>query len=445
MPVKRTLPPAAAPLEMRDILTAVQGLVHGDQEIARFESELQEYFGRRHCILVSSGKAALFLILQALKAQNPGRDEVIIPAFTCFSVPAAIVRAGLKLRLCDLDPQTLDYDYGQLRQQLRHQPQASKPAAPAGEHHPCGRQKLLAVIAAHLFGYPAGIQQVRELASDPGVVIIEDAAQAMGGEGEGGKLGTLGDVSIMSLGRGKAFSTLEGGVILTDRDELAAMVRQRLAASPPWTKRQQFSLAMQALLLLFFQHPLVFWLPKLLPFLKLGETIYRPDFEVKKITAFQAGLARNWRQKLKSFQEVRQRHARYLHERLGSLFQSYGGCGRGLPALVRFPLLLKDKETKARILKISQAQGFGIMPSYPAPVHEIEALKKIFQGQQYPGAKRVSELLVTIPVHPFVKAKDTSRIVKALLSIQQPHNASPTVSRPDEQSLLAVQDGLDSG
>ena len=110
MHIGRTLPPAASPIYPRDILSGIKRGFSGKKELNRFESELKEYFGVKHCFLVSSGKAALTLILQALKDMHPERNEVLIPAFTCYSVPSAIVRAGLKVRLCDIKPDTIDFD-----------------------------------------------------------------------------------------------------------------------------------------------------------------------------------------------------------------------------------------------------------------------------------------------------------------------------------------------
>jgi len=114
MRIGRTLPPAASPIYPRDILSGIKGVFRGKRELNRFQSELKEYFGVKHCFLVSSGKAALTLILKALHKIHPDRDEVLIPAFTCYSVPSAIVRAGLKVRLCDISPDTLDFDFNQL-------------------------------------------------------------------------------------------------------------------------------------------------------------------------------------------------------------------------------------------------------------------------------------------------------------------------------------------
>ncbi|PYX54276.1 MAG: aminotransferase DegT, partial [Acidobacteria bacterium] len=90
MRIGRTLPPAATPIDVGAIASGLCGLFRGQQELDRFELELKEYFGVRHCFLVSSGKAALTLILHALKELSPDRDEVLLPAFTCFSVPSSV-------------------------------------------------------------------------------------------------------------------------------------------------------------------------------------------------------------------------------------------------------------------------------------------------------------------------------------------------------------------
>ena len=105
MRIGRTVPPAAAPISWRGFFSGLKGVVRGEAERERFADELREYFNRRHCYLFSSGKAALTVALLALKRLYPGRDRVLIPAFTCYSVPSAIVRAGLKVTLCDVAPQ----------------------------------------------------------------------------------------------------------------------------------------------------------------------------------------------------------------------------------------------------------------------------------------------------------------------------------------------------
>jgi len=118
MRIGRTLPPAATPITLKAFVSGILGIFRGRRELHRFESELKQDFGAKHCFLVSSGKAAFTLILLALKELSPDRDEVLIPAFTCYSVPSAVIRAGLKIRLCDLDANRFDFDFAQLSTML---------------------------------------------------------------------------------------------------------------------------------------------------------------------------------------------------------------------------------------------------------------------------------------------------------------------------------------
>src|SRR6056297_3542573 len=115
MRIGRTLPPAASPIGWHSLVCGLAGLLSGGAAKERFRDELRGYFAVRHCVMVSSGKAALTLILKSLHQLYPDRDEVLIPAYTCYSVPSAIVRAGLKVRLCDLAPDKLDFNHEQLR------------------------------------------------------------------------------------------------------------------------------------------------------------------------------------------------------------------------------------------------------------------------------------------------------------------------------------------
>lgn len=389
MRIGRTLPPAAAPLSWRDISFGLQGLMRGRRETQRFADELQAYFNRRHCFLVSSGKAALTLILLALKEAHPERDQVLIPAFTCYSVPSAIVRAGLKVRLCDIDSATLDFNERQLRDRLTD-------------------PRLLCVVPVHLFGLPADIARLRTMINDPDVVIVEDAAQAMGGEHNGRKLGTLGDVGFFSLGRGKALSTVEGGVILTNRDDLGRLFAEKHEEFESYSHIQTLKLLLFAMALSILSRPSLFWLPKALPFLRLGETIFDPSFPQHKMTAFQAGLARTWQRKLADFQETR-RTAVAEWQALLPFFSLLAGS-TDLPPLLRFPAILASTESALAVVAAGNHQGLGIAPLYPDAVHRVPELAGQFAGEEYPVASDAARRMVTLPVHGYVTHEDRVKI-----------------------------------
>ena len=93
MKAQRTLPPSAAPIHWRDLVEGLVGLVRPHATMHRLQAEFRAHFGVKHVWFVSSGKAALTLILQVLHRLS-GRSQVVVPGYTCFSVQSAVVRAG---------------------------------------------------------------------------------------------------------------------------------------------------------------------------------------------------------------------------------------------------------------------------------------------------------------------------------------------------------------
>src|SRR6185295_11594525 len=136
MKIGRRVPPAAAPIAWKDLWHGAIGIVRPEPSILRFEEQVRAHFGVRHVFLVSSGTAALTLTLIGLESLSSSRKtEVVIPAYTCFSVPAAILKAGLRPVLCDINPATFDFDHALLERTLN--------------------ANTLCVVAHHLFGIPS--------------------------------------------------------------------------------------------------------------------------------------------------------------------------------------------------------------------------------------------------------------------------------------------------
>ncbi len=418
----RTLPPAAAPIYFRDLIAGFRGYIRGAREIEGLERDLKGFFGVRYCFIVSSGKTALFVILRALKALHEERDEVLIPAYTCYSVPSAIVRAGLKVRLCDVNPESLDFDFEQLSGALpleRVQGHAGReslhPKDEESDRANHEHSRLLAVLGIHLFGLPADIEKLRELIGDPYVTIVEDAAQAMGGSWKGQKIGTLGDVGFFSLGRGKALSTVEGGVILTNREDIAEEIMNAAKILPSLSVTALISIMAKAVAMTIFLRPALFWLPKSLPFLRLGETIYDPNFRMNRVSGFQAGLAKRWKEKLAKLQNVRGENAAKWASLPGDPRLFHYPLGQGNTRnLVRYPIRVLNDGLRKRVLMESEKRGLGIMPGYPDSVDGIGELNADFREQSFPSAKRISREIITLPVHSFVSNEDRQEILSLL-------------------------------
>jgi dTDP-4-amino-4,6-dideoxygalactose transaminase len=420
MRIGRTLPPAATPIGPAELWSGLLGMLAGERELERFRAELRAYFGVRHVFLVSSGKAALALILEALREIAPDRNEVLIPAFTCFSVPSSIVRTGLRPRLCDLQPDGFDFDFAELRAMLGTE----------------GASRTLALVPTHLFGFAADMEKAMHMVRGTGVAVVEDAAQAMGEARAGRRLGSLADAGFFSLARGKALSTVEGGIILTNRDDLAAPLARLVRRVPRYGLLQQLGLLAKAAALMTLVHPWLFWLPRSLPFLRLGETLYEPRFPMRAMCALQAGLARNWRSRLEGLRAERkakaQRWAGVL-ERLGvPVPRSHLGAR---PALLRFPLRVADAAARGRLLREAASRGLGVMPAYPASIDAIPELQAMLGPREYPVAGRCARELVTLPTHRLVAEGDFLAL-EALLA----HELGAGVSQsPPTESKLAGQ------
>jgi perosamine synthetase len=173
----------------------------------RFIGELETAFaarvGRRHAIAVTNGSAALDAAVVALRL-GPG-DEVIIPAFCIISCAAAVVRAGAVPVLVDCDPETWNM-------------------TPAGVAERIS-ERTRAILAVHTYGLPVEIEPLETLARQHGLRLIEDAAEMHGQHSHGRPCGSFGDVSTFSLYANKHVTSGEGGMIVTDDDEIAERCR----------------------------------------------------------------------------------------------------------------------------------------------------------------------------------------------------------------------------
>jgi dTDP-4-amino-4,6-dideoxygalactose transaminase len=389
MRIGRTLPPAAAALSLADLWRAFKRYRAGGRSVDALEAEIGRHFGARHVALVSSGTAALALSLRALKALHPERTAVVLPAYTCFSVPAAVVAAGLTPVLCDINPSTFDFDESGLERAI-------------GPH-------TLAVVAHHLFGIASDVDRVRARCAPLGIAVIEDAAQAMGVEVNGRALGTLGDVGIFSLGRGKPLTCGSGGVILTKSDELGAAIQRECEALPRPTALETLKSLAAVVAMAIFTRPALFWIPASLPFLGLGRTVYPRHVPVRRLSAVSAALLHDWQARLHR-----------AHDACARASAEFGkGLGLALPhgpshPYLRLPILVGTPEMRDRIYAEGRRSGFGMSRAYHTPVSEIPELAHLFAGQRFPSARIVSLHILTIPTHHWLSAQDKAAITRCI-------------------------------
>src|SRR5436305_5430260 len=173
-------------------------------EIAQFEKDFAAYCGTAECIALNSGTSALHLALLAAGV-GPG-DEVITVPFTFVASIAAIIYAGARPILVDIDPRSFTMD----------------PAAIEAAITP----RTKAILPVHLYGQAADMDPIIEIARRHGLVVIEDAAQAHGAKYKGRAVGSIGDLACFSFYPGKNLGAYgEGGALTTNSPEYARTVR----------------------------------------------------------------------------------------------------------------------------------------------------------------------------------------------------------------------------
>ena len=390
---QRTLSPTAAPISFWGLIGAASGLLGGFKHRAHLVQELKGTFSAREVFLVSSGKAALTVILKALAASS-GRRRVIVPAYTCFSVPSAIVRAGLDVVLCDVEPDTLDFNFGELEGLIN--------------------EEVLCVVSTHLFGRPADVDRVRRLCEGTGVVVVEDAAQAMGGQSGGRLLGTLGDVAFFSLGRGKNITCGTGGVILARSLPVAETIKAEYATLPEAPLGEVAQNWLEMVIMRLFIHPLLYWLPAGLPFLRLGETTFDTDFRICRMDEVRAHQLQGWERRLALANQERVARAGWLIKGLDLPCRGITPITGKEAVYLRLPVMVRDREMKEAVCRRSREVGAGLSPSYPATIQEIPELAGRLAGRKCAGAQEVVDRLVTLPTHQFVTEKDRLKIGRIL-------------------------------
>ena len=190
-----------------DAAAAVARVIQSDQvfaatEVHRFEESFAGYLGVDFARGVGNATQGLHLALAALGVGEG--DEVIVTPYSWISSASCILMQNAIPVFCDIENLSLGLD----------------PAAVAE----CITDRTKAIVLVHMFGYPARVKEIAELAKAHGIALIEDASHAPGAEVQGRKVGSFGTLSVFSLHQRKSLSVGDGGVVCTDSDELAQRI-----------------------------------------------------------------------------------------------------------------------------------------------------------------------------------------------------------------------------
>ncbi len=189
-------------LAFREIMDSKWYILGG--HLTAFENEFAEHIGVKHAIGVGNGFDALRISLESLGLKKD--DEVILPGLTFIATLLAVIHAGAKPVLCDVNPETFTMDYRSVESLIS--------------------SKTKAIIPVHLYGSPVDVNRIIKHTKEKEIVIVEDFAQSVGAEIEGRKTGSLGRINAASFYPTKTLGAMgDGGIITTDDRKLAERCR----------------------------------------------------------------------------------------------------------------------------------------------------------------------------------------------------------------------------
>jgi len=173
------------------------------ESVTEFEERFAEYCGCKFGVATNSGTTALHLALATLGVGNG--DEIVIPTFTMIATANAVTYTGAKPVLVDAEYETWNIDVSKIEEKIT--------------------KRTRALMPIHTYGHPADMDSILELAERYGLYVVEDAAEAHGAEYRGRRAGSIGDLGCFSFYANKIITTGEGGMVITDNEELAERAR----------------------------------------------------------------------------------------------------------------------------------------------------------------------------------------------------------------------------
>lgn len=202
VPIVRPPIRAHIPAILEDLERILEsGMITNFEYVKKLEKAVASYCGAGRCVAVSNCTSGLILALKALGLKS---GEVLIPSFTFPATAHAVYWSGLKAKLVDCDLETFNMDANDLEKRIT--------------------ENSRAIMPVHVFGNPCNIKAMIEIAEDHDLKLLFDSAHGFGARYEGKPLGQFGDAEVFSGSPTKAFTTVEGGLVTTGRDDIAKKV-----------------------------------------------------------------------------------------------------------------------------------------------------------------------------------------------------------------------------
>jgi dTDP-4-amino-4,6-dideoxygalactose transaminase len=326
------------------------GIIAEGPRVAEFEQAFAEYTGTEYAVAVNSGTAALHA---ALLAHGIGKgDEVITSSFSFIATANSVLFTGARPVFADIRPDSFNLDPHLVEEKI----------TPATK----------AIMPVHLYGHPADMEAMAEIAEDHDLVLIEDACQAHGATYNGKKAGSFG-TGAFSFYPTKNMTTSEGGIITTNSEETAEKARMIRAHG----SKQRYLHEM------------------------LGYNL--------RMTDISAAIGMVQLKRLPDYIEARQRNAKMLNEGLKSVDGIEcpvvrENCGH---VFHQYTIRTRNRDQLADYLK---EKGIGSGIYYPIPIHRQPYYKELGYNDTLMVTEKASREVLSLPVHPGVTRDDINTI-----------------------------------
>jgi dTDP-4-amino-4,6-dideoxygalactose transaminase len=330
----------------------------GGNWVKSFESKIRGLLGVKHVVAVNSGTAALHSVLLALGIKSG--DEVVLPSFTFVATANVVLACGAKPIFVDT---RADYNINPIL------------------FGKAITKRTKAVIPVHLYGYPADMDEIREIASARSVHVIEDAAQSLGAEYKGKQTGTLSEAGCFSMYATKVATSGEGGAISTDSDELADKVR------------------------LVRNHGMV-----------QGYDSRRLGFNYR-LSELAAAIASVQMDKLGGFLRTRAQNVAFLQEWISEVKGASFTQDERDRTHTHYLHTLFLQKNRDKILDKLVAMGIGAAVYYKTPVHKTPLYEELGYGRVVlENTEESARHVISLPVHPRLGLEEMEKVAQGFLS-----------------------------
>ncbi|EGG29037.1 DegT/DnrJ/EryC1/StrS family protein [Aequoribacter fuscus] len=323
-------------------------------EVEELESKLSEYVGVKNTVSCANGTDALTLALMVLDVKQG--DAVFCPTFTFFATAEAIAFEGATPIFVDSNKDTFNICPQDLEKRIQHVINE-------------GKLRPKAIIAVDLFGLPANYPALRKIADKYDLKIIEDAAQGFGGEINGKRAGSFGDISTTSFFPAKPLGCYgDGGAVFTDNDEFAELLISYRVHGKGKDKYDNVRIGMNSRL----------------------DTI-QAAILLEKLEAFPSEL------------KARNKVAQHYNEELSNLYNIPTIPRNYLSSWAQYTLQVDDRD---QVMAEFKAKGVPTMIYYGTCMHQQTAFRHLnYTDEDFPVATKLSDTVLSLPMHPYLDVK----------------------------------------